>query len=237
MKDDPKSHEAAGGIAGWNAQQGFYIYREKRLLVAGTWFDFFKKEEHYKLARIRVDITSESDRAWDTDVKKSDVKPPAGIRDDLKRVAEVTRREAVKVYRHRGKVIAGAGKSTAQPWLSVTKSGDISYRINRQHPLVETVLASRDVSRSTMVKMIELLEETVPVQQIWINEQENPDGHAAPFEHSHAKLDPLFEELVEILISQGKSEPQALKEVARMEPFSDYAEISQQYAESKGLKL
>jgi hypothetical protein len=29
-------YDSAGGINGWNAQQGFYVYRNDRLLVAGT---------------------------------------------------------------------------------------------------------------------------------------------------------------------------------------------------------
>ena len=45
-------HSAAGGPAGWNAQQGFYVYRNRRLLLPGDWLGLeFRKEEHYKLAR------------------------------------------------------------------------------------------------------------------------------------------------------------------------------------------
>src|SRR5205823_5628093 len=50
------TYDAAAGPRGWNAHQGFYIYRNRRLLVAGDWLGFgWTKEEHYKLARIRVD--------------------------------------------------------------------------------------------------------------------------------------------------------------------------------------
>ena len=37
-------------------QQGFYVYRNRRLLVAGSCVDVgFVNEEHNKLARIQVD--------------------------------------------------------------------------------------------------------------------------------------------------------------------------------------
>ena len=36
-KLSPEAHKAAGGPLGWNAQQGFYVYREGRLLLAGDW--------------------------------------------------------------------------------------------------------------------------------------------------------------------------------------------------------
>ena len=34
---DRKQHDLAGGPHGWTAQQGFYVYRNERLLVAGSW--------------------------------------------------------------------------------------------------------------------------------------------------------------------------------------------------------
>ena len=52
----PDLFEQAGGLRGWNAHQGFYIYRNRRLLVAGDWLNLFRAEEHCKLARIMVDL-------------------------------------------------------------------------------------------------------------------------------------------------------------------------------------
>ena len=50
--------KSAGGINGWNAHQGFFVYRERRLIMFGGWLNFAKPEDHYKLARIRVDISN-----------------------------------------------------------------------------------------------------------------------------------------------------------------------------------
>jgi hypothetical protein len=44
-----------------NSQQGFYVYRGKRLLLAGEWLGLFRKEEHYKLARIMIDLPNKLD--------------------------------------------------------------------------------------------------------------------------------------------------------------------------------
>src|SRR5207249_11112802 len=39
------SHRDAAGPSGWNAQQGFYVYRNERLLVPGDWLGLgFTKE-------------------------------------------------------------------------------------------------------------------------------------------------------------------------------------------------
>ena len=54
----PEAHMVAAGPKKWNRQQGFYIYRARRLLVAGGWLRLFQKEEHCKLARVRIDGVS-----------------------------------------------------------------------------------------------------------------------------------------------------------------------------------
>lgn len=43
-----------GGKDGLRKQQGFYVYRNKRLLVWGTWFRMMRQGDLSKLARIRV---------------------------------------------------------------------------------------------------------------------------------------------------------------------------------------
>ena len=96
-------HAQAAGPAGWNDQQGFYVYRNHRLLVAGDWLGLgFAKEEHHKLARILVDIPNTMDGDWKIDVKKSRAWPPSSLRGDFKRIARLSRKQAEDVYRRRG---------------------------------------------------------------------------------------------------------------------------------------
>jgi hypothetical protein len=100
-------HNYASGPAGWNAQQGFYVYRNQRLLVPGSWLGLgttrpWTKEEHYKLARIRIDIPNTADMEWQIDVKKSTARPPLAIRNRLKDIADTVRKQAREVFAHRG---------------------------------------------------------------------------------------------------------------------------------------
>ena len=91
-----------GGPKGWNAQQGFYIYRNRRMIVSGGYLDFdLKAEEHYKLARIRVDIPNDMDHEWSIDVRKAVAIPPDRLRGELLRIAKATRQKAAEVYRAR----------------------------------------------------------------------------------------------------------------------------------------
>ena len=64
-----KAYKDAEGMNGWAAQQGFYVYRGNRLLLAGDWLGLFRKEEHYKLVRIQIDLPNRLDSEWQIDIK------------------------------------------------------------------------------------------------------------------------------------------------------------------------
>ena len=68
--------EALGGKEGIRKQQGFYVYRNKRLVVWGTWFRMMRQGDLSKLARVMVDIPNGLDDLWTLDIKKSHAMPP-----------------------------------------------------------------------------------------------------------------------------------------------------------------
>ncbi len=79
-------NSTGGGPKGWNSQQGFYVYRNKRLIVPGGYLDFqLLPEEHYKLARIKLDINNTMDKEWKIDVRKAAAIPPDRLRPALKK--------------------------------------------------------------------------------------------------------------------------------------------------------
>ena len=60
----PEEIKQLGGKDGLRKQQGFYVYRNKRLLVWGTWFRMMRQGDLSKLARIQVDIPNTLDELW-----------------------------------------------------------------------------------------------------------------------------------------------------------------------------
>eukprot|EP00920_Eleutheroschizon_duboscqi_P009426 GHVT01021781.1.p1 GENE.GHVT01021781.1~~GHVT01021781.1.p1 ORF type:complete len:288 (+),score=-7.50 GHVT01021781.1:563-1426(+) len=69
-KMSSKDYEYYGGEGGYLKNQGFYVYRNKRLLISGTWFRLIPQSEMYKLARIQIDLPNSLDDIWKIDVKK-----------------------------------------------------------------------------------------------------------------------------------------------------------------------
>jgi hypothetical protein len=179
-------HRAGGGPGGWNAHQGFYLYRNERLIIAGDWLLLgWQQEEHFKLARIRLDISNAMDSEWQIDVKKSTAAPPAVLRSWLKGIAKDVRKRAKEVYSHRGKYGPRKKKARGQitPWVMVTKkSGEFGYRIERKHSVLSALIKSLSSRKSEKLEaLLRIVEETVPVQRIWIDSAENQDGAAQPF--------------------------------------------------------
>lgn len=67
------SWKEAAGYLNWNDAQGYYVYRNNRLIDFGGWFGTKGKDEHDKLARVSIDLTDEHDKYFTLDVKKTSV--------------------------------------------------------------------------------------------------------------------------------------------------------------------
>lgn len=95
-------YKEAAGIKDWRGHQGFYVYRNRRLLVYGTWFGKFKKEPAYNLARIKLDMSADSDFEWNIDIKKSKAMLPVAIEEQVTQIAYLAIEKSVAVYNSRG---------------------------------------------------------------------------------------------------------------------------------------
>ncbi len=225
-----EQHRAASGVRGWNAQQGFYIYRNGRLLVPGNWLGIrnWRQEEHYKLARIRVDVPNALDHEWEIDVTKSVARPPVRLRRELGRIGEFTRNVAKRVYSHRGaKLLPADGQDRVFLWEQRAKNSLVSYRINRDHPLVRQVRSTCSDS-TRFLSLLRLIEETVPVPLILSTDREMPDRTAGPFEEaSEHEVADVMRQVFESLRLTGLSADDALLRLATIEPFGRFPQLLQ----------
>lgn len=216
----------AGGARGWNDLQGFYVYRNERLLVAGDWLGLrFTKEEHYKLARIRIDIPNDTDEQWQIDVRKSVAVPPPEVREALQRIARFTRERAVEVYRHRGKVVTRQADRGITPlWREKVRHGRIIYEINRDHEAVAGAL--HEPNTKNVRTLLRLVEETVPVPLIAINTSERPEEHGGPLDGTTPKAArSLAEDVYWSIRRNGVVHAEAAKRVLTTDPFHLYPEL------------
>ena len=216
-----------GGLGDWNGHQGFFIYRNRRLLVAGDWLRLFSKEEHHKLARIRVELPNTLDDAWQIDVRKAVARPPGVLREQLKRIAIATRREASQIYRFRGKAVARSATSGNQfLWERREGRGRISYRVNREHPLVRGVIDGSPELRDRLNALLRMIEETVPVPLIVVDTSSQPDAHEAPFESApEGDILQVMQQLYAAIRNMGATHQQALEQLASTDGLTEHRHL------------
>ena len=230
---DRRQQEEAAGVDGWTAQQGFYVYRNQRLLVAGSWLGLghgrpWMKEEAHRLARIRLDIPNSADAAWKIDIRKSTARPPVALRQDLTHLMEDTCRRARRVFAHRGRSAGpAAGGPVAQAWRVERLRDGMRYRIDASHPAVAAVLENAGALAPQIRAMIRVVEETVPVQRIWLDTAEGREtprtgfGGVAP-EEIATVANVLFNDLVS---RQGLTPEMARERLLRTEPFHHHVAL------------
>lgn len=153
---DEDEYKRAGGTRGWLGQQGFYVYRNRRLIVYGTWFGKFKKEPAYNLARIKLDMSSESDFEWAIDIKKSRATLPVSIEEQVIEIARLAIDKSVGVYNSRGTYNRKNTNNTTSlkyVWEQrKTSAGKYMFFLNKKHPLLIALMNNIDDDMKSLLK-------------------------------------------------------------------------------------
>lgn len=194
-------YEAAGGPGGWGARQGFYVYRGKRLLVAGSWLGLggartWTRDEASRLARIEIDLPTDLDADWRIDVRKSQARPPGTLRARLTAIGSRCRQEAREVFAFRGQGprTRGAQRPAPPVWIAQQGPKGIQYRINRDHP---AIVACRDAGGVRPFNaVLSIIERSVPVERIWLDVSES-EGAVVP-QLEAEEITQLGEQLLEL---------------------------------------
>lgn len=226
----PSEYERAEGPDGWTAQQGFYVYRNERLLVAGSWLGLghrrqWTKEEAHRLARIRVDVPNSADEDWKIDIRKAIARPPVSIRSKLIRLAEDTRERARRVFAHRGQIIRSPIQQPVdEGWLVERHNGGVRYRINEAHPAVKAVLDDAGDLGPQIHAMLRVIAETVPVQRIWLDTTEAREVPGTGFVgDAPAEVQSVLEVMYKnLVLRKGLSPALARERLLSTEPFHNY---------------
>ena len=157
--------ERYGGPEGYLRSQGFYVYREGRLIIHGTWFGLARQRELTKLARIRIDMPNSLDGAWKIDVKKASAQLPPPVRDRLRRIIEPLGATSKRAYTFRGRKLVE--KNPIPVWSRVQNKNQVTYRINEGHPMVVDLLSRLPhEDRGDLLRVIEVVGASLPMDAL-----------------------------------------------------------------------
>ncbi|SEW38263.1 Histidine kinase-, DNA gyrase B-, and HSP90-like ATPase [Ruminococcaceae bacterium KH2T8] len=157
-----------GGKEGIRRHQGFYVYRNKRLLVWGTWFHMMRQAELSKLVRIRVDIPNDLDDLWTLDIKKSTAIPPEIVRKNLKALIERMSEKSKRTWTFRGK--KEVDDRVEHVWNRLkTNSGGYLYEINRKHSIIDSFVNRYPETKNYLYAILKQIEGTIPLNALYVD--------------------------------------------------------------------
>ena len=154
-----------GGIDAIYKNQGLYIYRANRLIIAGGWMGLSSRNILGNLARVEVNIPASLDAEWSTDVKKSSLQLPFMIQRKLKQICQrpidISRGE----HTHRGKK-----EEVNEYWFINENKQDntTKYEVHlKNNELIEIAEKMNKANRRKLKEFLRNLSKYLPVNHIF----------------------------------------------------------------------
>lgn len=214
----------SGGIENYRSKQGFYIYRNERLIVWGTWFGRHR-DELTKYARIKVDIPNTLDDIWGIDIKKQSAKIPSSIKQRLTHAVDEAMDIAVRKQTYRGR-IKKIDDKIDYIWQIKENRGKTEYVINRDSLIFELIRSKVDDEVWSYIdSVLEEIERSIPFQQIYIDMAKHNVDDTVDEERLAEVADKA-----RILISLTQkvsrdTREQVIDRIMQSEPFSKYPDL------------
>ena len=215
-----KELKALGGKDGLRKNQGFYVYRNKRLLVWGNWFRLMRQGDLSKLARVRVDIPNSLDDLWTLDVKKSTATPPEEVKKNLAVIVGKISEGSKRTWTYRGK------KETCDQIVHVwnrmvSRDGGVYYEVNPNHPMIETLVQEHPEIKLQLDSIFKQISYSLPLNSLYIDLTND--------EKIKNDSDDSINDVVALMKTIVSSSPvtvrqQLIESLLMTEPFCNYTE-------------
>lgn len=195
--------------------QGFYIYRNKRLISHGTWFGLARANELSKQTRIKVDVPPSLDDLWHLDIRKSRVEPPHSFKLRLRQLIGPILQRGHEVHAFRGR---RTHSEVAYVWSKLKTRDGFGYEINFDNQLVESVLSRLNADDADRVAdLLRTVANTFPVLDAYTEMAANVSSLRVPTdgEAMNAKLRMVRQS--GLFASDPAS---AVSQLAHVEPFN-----------------
>ncbi|MFM1990353.1 MAG: hypothetical protein RJA99_3310 [Pseudomonadota bacterium] len=218
----------AGGTEGLRSRQGFYVYRNRRLIVWGTWFRLAKKDELSKLARVRVDIPNSLDHLWTLDIKKAIAYPPEAVRNNLRRTVDKIVGRSRHTYTFRGR--KAASPDLHHGWERVVTRSGVKYQICRTHPALEAVRSRLVGSDQALFgALLDVLEDSFPFDAVYADMASDTDV-SLPSEDEKKRLRDSAFAIARALRPGTVPFKGFVSSLGRIEPFSQFPDYARELA-------
>ena len=224
-----KDKQLIGGVENLRAKQGFYIYRNKRLIIWGTWFGLKQRAELTKNARIRVDIPNSLDDIWSIDIKKQQASIPKQILHRLKKAVEDALDFSVRQQSYRGRT-RKVNENIDYIWdRKEGRNNTFFYQINRESKLFQFVRDKmNDEDYGYLEMLLTEIENNLPIQQLYIDKSN--ECVSTP-EETDDRLDDLYQTAVTLAKTlmdiRSDGWESIVNDIMKSEPWCKYPKIKE----------
>ena len=226
--------QALGGVKKLASMQGFYVYRNERLIIYGTWFRMSYRSELAKYARIKVDIPATLDDIWKIDIKKQSAELPPAIKRQLQQCVESAQFSSRRKNKHR---LTLKQDDTSSVWLkNEGRNKKAIYRINRDSPLIKTIMQQCDSKETQLVNtLLTAIEQSIPYHDMYTDEaNDNIDITLSDEDKKSITIEAIgMINIMETL--EGGNTEAALNKLLAMKPYSEYDWIEASIRKELGL--
>jgi len=223
----------AAGRNRWNSLQGFFVYRNDRLIYDGGDLGLgFEAEEHSKLGRVIVDIPNSDDSDWALNVTKEALRPPRNLEAHLKTSIRTARQKARARYRRRGpRTVPPKRTPTASVWTAPDLSkGAGRYKVNLRHPAIKALEDQLDEQAWRTFKLvIKLVEQSLPIEHIAQLRTEEASSFTSRLDVTSLRA--LIVQLIDDYRGAGQTEDQILNTLHNTQPFNGFPDVIEEEVE------
>lgn len=217
-----------GGIENLRSKQGFYIYRNNRLIIWGTWFGMKPRAELTKNARIRVDIPNTLDDIWSIDIKKQTASIPKRIQNQLKETVRQALDISVAQQTHRGRKNK-IDDNIDYIWDRMKgRNNTFYYVINRESKLYQYIRSQMsDKDFDLLELLVGEIEKNIPSQQMYIDKSND----AIVVEEPDSRFSDVYQMGVTMIESirkvTGRAANEVIEDIMLSEPFCNYKQLKE----------
>lgn len=219
----PEDARRAAGPRGWLAHQGFYLYRNRRLLVTGGWLGLTRRDPQFSLARIRLDVDNRLDDVLRIDIRKARARVPDQIREPMRIIAEKTREKAASAWRSSSvtRALPRPSGPAVPIWCVESPGSRPRLRVNAEHPVVHAIRARLGDDAGMLDALLGVVASTVPMDLLLQMAGSAPVAPSEPHPTISPDVRALTREVVALMRRQGLADSIVLERLASTEPWAE----------------
>lgn len=216
--------------------QGFYVYRNNRMILAGGWLNLKNCKIHQKLnaLRISIDFDSKLDEYFDVGFTKSTIEFPKNITDKLENIVKIGKQKASENLKQKARIHIKPGTtSKSEIWVTKNTNNKMICNINLEHPLVKEYTKGMDPKNiNKLFKLISGSIPTVYASSEYLQNSYYTDEEMMEYIDNFYKNEQLIR-INEYAINRKKFNVEVFEKMVNIEPFCDYLDLVQTYFDNE----